>query len=196
MTSHPFSARVEILLMQTHERLSPRRRLHVIGVAHTLSLLAELHQLDREQALMAGLLHDLSKELHPDHIDAELRRRGRELPEEERPFPRTWHGFHAAVLGEELGINEPDVLEAVALHTTADAELQPLTRALFVADFTEPNRAIAEAPEVLELARHDLDAAFCRALDLKTRHMLGKQDFRLHPRTLRAMQAWLPGNHS
>lgn len=186
------AARMEALLIALSERISPRRLLHVYGVAHTAAHLAERHRLGVDQAIQASLLHDLSKEVHPDELRKDLKRRGRKLPEEEHPYPRTWHGFHAAVLGEqEFGIDDRDVLEAVALHTTAEAEIGPLTRALFIADFTEPNRAIAEGPDVLALACRDLDQAFCRALDLKTRHMLGKKDFDLHPRTRRAMRRWL-----
>jgi HD superfamily phosphohydrolase YqeK len=128
----------------------------------------------------------------PNSIKADLARRGRSIPPEDRDHPKVWHGLHASVWAEQdLGVRDEAVLEAVALHTTCDAGAGPLTRAIFVSDFCEPGRKNPQAPEILAVARRDLDEAFRRALVAKTRHMLGRKKFVLHPRARRAIEEWL-----
>jgi predicted HD superfamily hydrolase involved in NAD metabolism len=184
---------LERLLDEVHRVLSARRYLHVLGVSHIAMLLAELHHLDLGHALLAALLHDISKELTPEQIATDMARWGRPIGNEDIPHPRTWHGLHAAVVAElQWDIHDADVLQAIADHTTGEADVGLLAQLLIVSDFCEPGRKIAEAPEVLALARRDLTAAFCRALDLKTQHMLAKPAFQLHSRTWRCLQFWLP----
>lgn len=172
--------------------MSPYRFQHVLGVTHTACALAAAHGLGVERAGLAGLLHDLFKETPPPQIQRELEACGVSIPPEDRDHPKTWHGLRAAVFAEgEMGLSDPEILEAITLHTTGDAQISPLARALFVADFCEPGRRTEQAPEILQAAREDLDEGYRRALVAKTRHILSKKGRALHPRAIRALRAWL-----
>jgi predicted HD superfamily hydrolase involved in NAD metabolism len=172
----------------THKRL-----LHVLGVTHTLAALAAGHGLGVERGALTGLLHDQSKEFTPEAIRKDLERWGVEIPPEDLDHPKVWHGLHAAHWARvELGVEDPEVLEAVTLHTTSDADAGPLTRAIYVSDFCEPGRSNPEAPAIRRIARDDLDEAYRRVLAAKTRHMLARRGFVLHPRSRRALVQWLP----
>ncbi|MCL5270382.1 MAG: bis(5'-nucleosyl)-tetraphosphatase (symmetrical) YqeK [bacterium] len=184
---------VQPLLDRLRQVLSEARMLHALGVTHVSCALAALHGLNVEHAAIAGLLHDQSKELAPDFIRTDLQRLSIHIPDEDLDFPSTWHGFHAAAVAQaEYGINEPDILQAVMLHTTGDAGMGPLAQALFIADFAEPCRRRGMAPAVLQTARRSLEEGFALALQAKARHMLGRKGFRLHPKALRALKTYLP----
>lgn len=159
-----------------------------MGVTHTVIVLAARHGLDPGEAALAALLHDMCKEVHPKVIRTELEDLGAGIPAEDRDFPRIWHGLYAAEdARRQYGIEIPEVLEAVALHTTSDAGVGPLTKALYVADFTEPNREIKAAPAILRLAMDDLEAGYREALAAKTRHVVAKRGA-LNARGVRALR--------
>ncbi len=183
----------QFLLDRLGHAMSRHRALHVLGVTHTVAMLAALHGMDSGQAALAALLHDQSKELHPEEIRNDLKRRGVPIPREDLEFPRIWHGLHAAVWGrEERGSDGVEIFQAVSLHSTADAAVKPLTLALFIADFCEPGRHLESAPAVFAMAKQDLAEAFRMAMLCKLKHMARKKTFKLHPRALRAAQAYLP----
>ncbi len=183
---------IQDLTDRAADAMSPYRFQHVLGVTHTACALAAVHGLGVERAGLAGLLHDLFKETPPPRIQRELEACSVSIPPEDCDHPKTWHGLRAAVFAErELGLSDPEILEAVTLHTTGDAEIGRLARVLFVADFCEPGRRAEQAPEILRAARQDLDEGYRRALVAKTRHILGKKGRALHPRAVRALRAWL-----
>ncbi|MEN6627016.1 MAG: bis(5'-nucleosyl)-tetraphosphatase (symmetrical) YqeK [Candidatus Sumerlaeia bacterium] len=183
---------IQTLLDRARTRMSERRLMHVIGVTHVITILAEIHKLDREAAVMAALVHDQSKELTPEKIEHDLNRYGEPLDGIDREFPRVWHGLHAAAWARhDLGIRDEAVLEATALHSTTDAEIGPLTRALYIADVCEPGRRNAAAGRLMAIAKADLDEGFRKALVHKIRYMIEDQHARLHPRSIRALKAWV-----
>lgn len=183
---------IQTLLTRARATLNEQRFLHLLGVTHTVTMLAHIHGLGVEKAAVAGLLHDISKERKNRDLERELEEWGHPLAAEDREHPRTWHGMHAAVWAQrELDLDDPDIFEAVSLHTTADAGVGPLARALYIADFTEPLRRLAEAGDILKLARADLDAGFRLAMTTKFIHVRDKGK-PVHPRSKRALLYFLP----
>ena len=186
---------VQRLIDHDRTAMGSYRFLHVMGVTHTVVTLAARHGIDPQRAAVAGLLHDASKEIKPEKIEKQLGKWGVGIPEDDREHPKVWHGLHAATWGRrELGIEDEGLLQAVELHTTADAEVCALTKALFIADFTEPGRALPQAGALLEAAYGDLELGFRRTLECKAGHLMRKEGFRLHPRAGRAIEAYLHPN--
>jgi predicted HD superfamily hydrolase involved in NAD metabolism len=125
--------------------LTPKRLQHTLGVAQVMDELVDIYDLDREQAMTAGLLHDAAKDLTPAQ-QAEI------IPQAQieilTPCDRNYlfvlHGPVGAFLVQrELGINDPLVLDAICMHTfygggpTFD---DPLCWCVRFADVLEPNR--------------------------------------------------------
>jgi len=187
---------VQALLDQLRRSISLHRQAHVIGVAHAVSMLAARHGLNVENAMIAALLHDLYKEWPAERIRTEIERLGGSIADDDLELPATWHGLCAALVGrEEMAIDSPEVFEAVTLHTTADAGMGPLARALFIADFAEPGRTGEGAPVILQTACRDLNEGFRAALLAKIRHMRVRGK-RISQRAIRATQAYLPPEES
>ncbi|MBI1785793.1 bis(5'-nucleosyl)-tetraphosphatase (symmetrical) YqeK [Candidatus Sumerlaeota bacterium] len=174
-----------------HRQLEPKRFLHVLGVTHTAAALAARHGVD-PAAAAAALLHDLSKPMSPEAIEADMKARGLSIPEEERNHPKIWHGVHAAALAradyrEWLGESAEEIAEAVAVHSTADAGISPLAKILFLADALEPSREFEGIDEFRKMSRSDLDGAFAAVLGQKCRHIADRGG-QLSPRAARAVQ--------
>lgn len=191
---HPSSAsfRNQCLIDRVRHQLSERRFQHTLGVLHVSLVLADAHRVDVECAAQAALLHDQSKEIEDARLRRQLEAFGEPLGPEDEPFPKTWHALHAAAVAKyQLGLRQPELLQAIRLHATADEALTSTGKILFVADFCEPGRGHRIAETLLELARRDLEAGFRQVLEIKCRHVVGKRG-RMSPRALRAIDAYLP----
>lgn len=125
------------------ERLAPkpRRLAHSLSVARTAEELALTYDVSPFLARAAGLLHDWDKVV-PDE-ELVLRGRAAQLdlgvdPDLIRPL------LHGILAARELPERYPElpreVWHAIAVHTTAAAEMSPLDEVLFVADGIEPLR--------------------------------------------------------
>ena len=72
----------------------------------------------------------------------------------------------------KYGITDPEVLSAIACHTTGKPAMSLLDKILYVADYSEPRRDKApNLPKLRRLAFEDLDEALYQILD-STRNYL------------------------
>ena len=125
--------------------LTPERLRHSLGVKCVMKELAGVYSLDREQAQLTGLLHDAAKDMESEHQLALAEEGGVDIghPCERDPF--YLHGpVGAYVVSRQLGIGDPTVLSAIALHTwcgEGGGGLDfPLLWCLRFADLLEPTR--------------------------------------------------------
>lgn len=66
--------------------------------------------------------------------------------------PGLLHAKAGMVLAEEeYGIKDTQILHAIRVHTTGEADMGLLDKILFVADYIEPNRC--EAPRLEEIRK-------------------------------------------
>jgi HD superfamily phosphohydrolase YqeK len=133
-------------------------------------------EVERLRWRAAGYLHDALRDAPADQLRARLS--GTE------PFPDALlHGPAAAELLREEGVDDEELLAAVAYHTIGDPALGRLGRALYAADFLEPGRTFLpelradlrkRAPDeldfvVMEVARERLRNLVQRGLLLHRR---------------------------
>lgn len=136
-------------------RLSEGRVRHCVSVAETMWAIADDAGIDRERAVVAGLLHDMCKALGPAVMLAAAERYRIDINESQRKKPMLLHGHVAAAEAKhELGIAHDDVHEAIAWHVTGKPNIGPLALALYYADFSEPLRNFEEAAVSREIFKH------------------------------------------
>lgn len=142
------------------EILSDKRFAHSIGVMETAKALAEQYGEDQERAALAGLLHDVAKELSLEESLEKCKAYGVALDEYMLRAPKTIHApLGAEVLRNEWGISDEEILHAVAVHTLGDTEMSLLDKIIYMADYVEPNRTFGGVEELRELAFRSLDEA-------------------------------------
>jgi len=155
-------------------RLSPRRRDHAHRVAAEAVVLARRFGAPEDKAELAGLLHDLCRELPDGETLAAAARYGIPVgPVEARRPRKILHGPVAAAELAERGL-DPEIARAIALHTVGDAGMTVLDKVVYLADYCEPSRRFPGVDEVRFLAEESLDAALGAAARLSLLDIIGK----------------------
>ncbi|MED4907509.1 bis(5'-nucleosyl)-tetraphosphatase (symmetrical) YqeK [Brevibacillus centrosporus] len=154
----------EELLAQVRAQMHDKRYDHTLGVAESARQLAIRYGADPDKAQLAGYLHDYCKCWPVDKMFEILVRHDMptELLEGEKEL---WHAFAGAiVIQSDLGITDPEILQAVRYHTTGRVGMTLLEKVVCVADYIEPNRNFPGVEEIRALAQENLDAALALAL--------------------------------
>ena len=152
-------------------RLGPARARHTLACARLACAIAAARGTDPRAAAAAALIHDYAKEMTPEELVRESRRRGLRIPcfgETARRAPQLLHSWVSAALArEELGVDDPAVLRAAARHTLGHPSMGELDRTIFVADMAAGDRSFPGVAGLRRLALRDLDAAAALAARLK-----------------------------
>lgn len=140
----PGKITLEKAQMWVESRVSPRRFLHIQGVARTAKELAAHLNCNQFLAELAGWLHDCCKELKDTELLSLAKRFGIKLNTVEKENPHLLHGpVGALFIRQELNITNKQVLDAIAEHTLGAIAMSNLSKAVFLADCLEPGRSAA-----------------------------------------------------
>ena len=137
-------------------RLSPARILHSEGVALLAGELCLRFCEPVASGRLAGLAHDLAREMSPAEIRSLATQDGGPLGADEEEQPVLLHGRAGAVLLAAMGVDDPAVLQAVRDHVTGRPGMEQLSSIVYVADFLEPGRGFLPETERLGSLRGSL----------------------------------------
>lgn len=127
----------EEMCERLQQTLKPGRYRHTLRVADTAVSLAENYGYPADRAFLAGLLHDCGKS------DGDA---------------LTHAGIGARLARDVYGVDDPEILSAIACHTTGRPEMTLLEKIIFTADYIEPGRDKAPRLDFLRMrAYEDLD---------------------------------------
>ncbi|RJP16073.1 MAG: HD domain-containing protein [Candidatus Abyssobacteria bacterium SURF_5] len=146
---------------------------HVLGCADTAEKLARKFGCDEDKAAAACYLHDVAKPMPHDSRVARARELGMTPAKIQSYLPPVLHGPVAALIAnKELGIDDPEILEAVEFHSTGRAGMGKLGKVIFVADFIEFTRVFPGAAELRSHGALTLDELAMAILRRKLEHLL------------------------
>lgn len=145
--------------------MSERRFRHTENVAREAKRLAEYWNADGETAYLAGLIHDIAKEIPYNEAIKMLESFGYIPDNTERENGALLHGPLAAYIArDEFGIENEEIFNAVKFHTTGRSDMSLLEKIIYVADFIEEGRTYPEAEIIRKIAYEDIDkAVLCQA---------------------------------
>lgn len=150
---------------------SPARLEHAVGVAETAARLAERFGAAPGKAWLAGLLHDYAREV-PFSQALRLAETHGLLGMVAEPSVALLHApLGSVLLRTEVGIEDPEILAAVARHTTGAPGMTTLDKVVYLADYIEPGRCFPGVDEIRVLAERDLDVAVLAALRQTVSHL-------------------------
>ncbi len=122
------------------QRVSKKRFEHCLRTADFAEKLAAMYGENEEKAWIAGMLHDLGRELSNEALHRIAAIKYSPAPWEEK-HPVLLHGKAAAVIAEqELGVEDQEILDAIAEHVSGEPEMSRLSKIIFIADYLEPGR--------------------------------------------------------
>lgn len=137
--------------------LSEKRFTHSVNVSIVAEDLAKKYGVDPQKAKIAGLLHDICKEM-PDEENEKLIN---EIPKDLNICSRKiLHGPAASVyIKNEFGIDDEEILNAVKYHTTGRKNMSMLEKIIFTADYISPERKWEDLEYSYNLSFENLDLA-------------------------------------
>jgi predicted HD superfamily hydrolase involved in NAD metabolism len=121
--------------------LSRPRLHHSREVARLASELCDRFHADEEKGYIAGISHDLARELDVAEMLLLAGTDGQPLREWEKSNPLLLHGrAGAAILLKHTGYTDAEALQAIRDHVTGRGSMGPISKIVFAADFLEPTR--------------------------------------------------------
>ena len=187
----PRVPRAEKWLAKLFADLTPRRFAHTLGVAYSARALARNHGLDLEKAEIAALLHDCAKCLPLREMQEIAVRNNVTQDREILESGALLHAPVGAWLAEHAyGVTDPEILHAIACHTTGCPGMSRFDMAVYLADKIEPGRpAYPALTRVRMLAPLSLEKAMVYSIERTVEYERGK-GHALHPQSLETLE-WL-----
>lgn len=177
-------------------KLSVSRYEHSLSVSFTCICLAMRYEYPLDKAELAGLLHDCAKCYSDSEIIRYCEKHKIPVSEEERMAPAVLHAKYGAWLAKKrYGIEDPEILSAIACHTTGKADMQILDKILYIADYIEARRDKAgNLAAMRKLAFQDLDLTLFKIMK-GTLDYLSKKGGRVDPATEAAFAYYKERQH-
>lgn len=154
--------------------LTEKRRQHTYRVADEAVSLAKQYGVDPKKAEIAGLCHDLARNMSQQELDKWIQRL--QLDSSLLGNRNLSHGVVAgALLPQLFGIADEDIIDAVTYHTTGRRGMSQLEKVLYLADAIEPGRQYPGLEELRSIAYQNLDQACFIALQRSALYVKEKE---------------------
>lgn len=156
------------------KKLEKNRYIHVLGVVEAGLRLNQYYKLglDEEQVELTMLLHDCAKGLEEEYFE-KYKDKYKLNREEIFEFPALAHAYLGAIVAKDLyGIDDPEILEAIRIHTCGKEAMNDLEKILLLADFIEVNRTYENAEKVRQSLDLGLDKCVLMTFDMTIKHLI------------------------
>lgn len=145
--------------------LSKKRYEHSLYVADEALKLARHFGADEEKCFLAGLLHDICKEISTPAQLKLMERSEFPISDTERNAPKTYHAIAASVfIKEEFGITDPDILSAIRYHTVAKGGMNLIEKILYMADLVSFDRVYEDVDYIRACTYDNIDRGMYEAM--------------------------------
>lgn len=161
--------------------MSERRYVHSVNVAKEAKILAKMYGADEDKAYVAGMLHDITKEMPKEEQLQIVLDGGIILDNVLKEAPKLWHGLSGSLyVKKNLNINDEDIINAIRYHTTGRANMSLLEKIIFVADFTSEERTYKGIATMRKKSRKSLEEAMLYGFKF-TFSDLTSRELAIHP---------------
>lgn len=187
MSNH--CSQIMMLRSKLKTKLDPMRYEHSLSVSFTCMNLAMRYGYDIDKAELAGLMHDCGKRFTDEIILKKCISHKILVTDAEQKALPVLHAKYGAWLAEnKYGIEDPEIISAIACHTTGKADMSVLDKIVYIADYIEPRRYKADnLPQMRKLAYEDLDKTMYEILK-STLEYLAKKGAAADPMTATAYE--------
>lgn len=166
---------IEKLKKLIKSKMGEKRYIHTLNVADESIKLAKRYNVDSEKAYLAGLLHDICKEVPQVEQYEYVFKSNMDVSYVEKVVYKLWHGIAGAYyVKNELHIDDEDILNAIRYHTTGRAGMSRLEEIVYVADLVSAERDYDGVEEVRILAYKGLDEVMLFALKYSMNEVMKK----------------------
>ena len=158
--------------------LTFKRLLHTANVVVTALKKVKELKLSADKVRISATLHDCAKYLSvKDFKSANI---PLDVPEP------VVHAFLGAFVAEKvLGVDDPEIIDAIRYHTSGKPDMTTLGKLIFAADMIEEGRSYQGVDELRELYKGDFNACFLECLKEEFIHLQNKGQ-EIYSETLKA----------
>lgn len=133
----------EELYEKVKNELSEKRWKHTLGVIKRAEEYANVYHANIEDAKVAAILHDMTKEYPSSKSYEILKKYGYEPDDVEKRNENLIHGKVACLIAKhEYNLSE-DIVNAICYHTTGRENMSMLEKIIYLADATEERKSIS-----------------------------------------------------
>ncbi|AJG97221.1 hydrolase [Clostridium beijerinckii] len=166
---------IEEMNLYLKSNLLEKRYMHTLGVADTAKRLAKLNGVSEKKAEIAGLAHDVAKNLSIDKMREMMKENNVIISEIEEKNMNLWHSIVAPIEAKDkLGIDDDEILDAIRWHTTGKEDMSTLTKIIYIADMIEPGRNFDGVDEIRRATFDNLDKGVYFGLTSSIKILLAK----------------------
>lgn len=159
--------------------LNEERYEHTLGTADMAERLAEMINLDKNKAKLAGLLHDCAKCFPNEKLLEIIHSKIPDVDECELLNYKTLHApVSAYIAKEEFGVDDAEILNAIRWHTLAYCGMTDFEKIVFLADKIEENtRDLTFSGECLALLKekNGLDKAMFKCFEATIKSLVDRR---------------------
>lgn len=150
---------LDIIKEDLKENLSEEKYRHSLEVAKVASKLADNYDYDRDKAYLAGLIHDIAKEVPGEELFNFCLKNNIGTSELEEKNKNLLHGKVGAYLVKlKYKIDDNHIYNSIFYHTTGRPNMSILEKIIYIADYIEPSRKpLPRIDEIREMSLKSLD---------------------------------------
>lgn len=127
------------------DNLNEERYIHTLGVSEAAEELAEMFNLNKEKAMLAGLLHDAAKCFSNEKLLEIIHTHITDIKDCELVNYKTLHAPVSAYLAKnQFNIQDSEILDAIRWHTLGRVGMSSFEKIIFLADKIEARTRNAE----------------------------------------------------
>ena len=142
-------------------KLKGKRWHHSISVANLARDIAKANNLNEKQAYIAGMFHDIAKQIDDDITYKMMEEHYKEHIDSS---PAVYHQWVSRYMSEhEYLIEDEVILNAIEHHTTAHVDISPIGKCVYVADKLDPLRGY-DVTSQIALCKDNIHEGFKQSL--------------------------------
>lgn len=161
---------------------------HSVRVADCAVMLCKKFNLDETKGLFIGIAHDMCKDFDKAELLRLAEKDGMPIYDMEKEKPALLHGRAAAVyLKEHYDVDDPSLLDAIAVHVSGSPDMGDYAKILYIADKTEDGREHLSAEYRTNLYKMPLNAMMHKVLTDNYAY-IKSQGYSIYPGTEQLIQ--------
>ena len=164
---------IERIKKDLKEMLSEHRYNHSIGVMNKAIELAKIYGVDEDKAALAGLTHDIAKEIPNEESFKIAKDNNVEIDDFIKINSKLIHGKIGAILvKQKYGLDE-QIQKAIEFHTETTPDMDMLGKIIYVADKIDETRTYAEQLEQWRnLVKKNIDETIIQIINFNTKKLI------------------------
>lgn len=179
---------IEDIRKYTMAAVNESRYEHSVRTAQMCEKLCKKNGIDPKKGYLCGIAHDMCKKMDDSLLISFASKDSKPISPIEKEKPSLLHGRAAAVkIRQDFGVDDKDIIEAIANHTFGGENLCTLAKILYVADKIEPGRDHVTKEYTDRLMKLSLDEMVYTVLK-ENLDYLAKKGKRVHPLTFSFMK--------